>query len=82
MTRVRSFFATCLLVVLTSNFAYADGGDTQTPGSPEPPPPGGARTPGVPLSPLTDLSTDAQSSTLAVIVDATGRFVFWVVFIP
>lgn len=82
MTRLRLFFATCLLIVLTSVFAYADGGETQTPGSPAPPPPGETQTPGAPPSPSTDPSADTQRSSLEALVDATERFIFWVVFIP
>jgi len=65
MKKLARFFATSLLVVTLSMVAFADGGEIQGPGSPEPPPPGETQGPGTPVTdPAGQPSQDQTSSDI------------------
>ena len=77
MSKLTRFFAISLLVFSMSAVAFADGGEMQGPGSPEPPPPGETQGPGAPTSSMTT-SGDNLSSDYDIIVQGSQELARWV----
>jgi hypothetical protein len=77
MSKLTRFFAISLLVLSMSAVAFADGGEMQGPGSPEPPPPSDMQGPGVPSS-STGTPVDTASSDVNVILAGSEEFARWI----
>ena len=75
MSKLTRFFAISLLVLSMSAVTFA--GETQGPGSPEPPPPGETQGPGAPTS-STTTSGDNLSSEYDIIVQDSEELARWV----
>ena len=77
MAKFTRFFATSLLVLSMSFVAFADGGETQGPGSPvPPPPPGETQGPGAPCA--TGTSANVTPSDIDVIIAGSEELARWI----
>jgi hypothetical protein len=72
MKKLTHLFATCLLVLSLSAFAFA--GETQGPSSPQPPPPGETQGPGMVVQSPTEDPADASFDALG---EATELMTRW-----
>lgn len=75
MTKLTRFFAISLLVLSMSAVTLADGGETQGPGSPAPPP-GETQGPGAP-SCSTGILSDAVLSDTDIIIQSSVELARW-----
>jgi len=76
MSKFTRFFAISLLVLSMSVVAFGDGGETQGPGSPEPPPPGETQGPGTPCA--TETSGNVTPSDIDVIIAGSEELARWI----
>lgn len=78
MKKLTRFVAVCVLVLSTSAITFADGGNTQGPGCPEPPPPpGNTQGPGMPTSSTAVTELPTAPDTLEAVAQAAQVWASW-----
>jgi hypothetical protein len=72
MKKLTNLFATCLLVLSLSAFAFA--GETQGPSSPQPPPPGETQGPSIVVQSPSENLADASIDALRAATELVARW--------